>query len=148
MSRLDALRHQVDVVAIDKEFLHAYTQTDPLRSVVTSPSLVSGCKSPPPVDDTPDMPPDSPSDGMDLSTPKLLTTRFKFEDGTRAHARIPARYMCRVIDEPVPCDKRGRVKLNDRDLSEYLNEVDYLAKRAERIRREEAAAKQSATKNN
>ena len=58
-----------------------------------------------------------------------LTTRFKFEDGTRAHARVPARYMCRVIAEPVPCDKRGRVKLNDRDLSEYLNEVDYLAKR-------------------
>ena len=28
-----------------------------------------------------------------------LTTRFKFEDGTRAHARVPARYMCRVIDE-------------------------------------------------
>ena len=70
-----------------------------------------------------------------------LTTRFKFEDGTRAHARVPARYMCRVIAEPVPCDKRGRVKLNDRDLSEYLNEVDYLAKRAERIRWEEAAAK-------
>ena len=34
------------------------------------------------------------------------------------------------------------------DLSEYLNEVDYLAKRAERIRREEAAAKKSAPKNN
>ena len=79
-----------------------------------------------------------------------LTTRYKFEDGTRAHARIPARYMCRVIVEPVPCDKRGRVKLNDRDLSKYyLNEVDYLAKRAERIRREEreeAAAKKSAPK--
>ena len=30
-----------------------------------------------------------------------LTTRFKFEVGTRAHARIPARYMCKVIDEPV-----------------------------------------------
>ena len=43
-----------------------------------------------------------------------LTTRFKFEDGTRAHARVPARYMLRAIDEPVPCDKRGRVKLNDR----------------------------------
>ena len=83
---------------------------------------------------------------MDLSTPKLLT-RFKFEDGTRAHARVPARYMCRVIDEPVPRDKRGCVKLNDRDLLEYLNEVDYLAKRAERIRREEAAAKKSAPKN-
>ena len=77
-----------------------------------------------------------------------LTTRFKFEDGTRAHARVPARYMCRVIDEPVPCDKRGCVKLNDRDLSEYLNEVDYLAKRAERIRQEEAAAKKIAPKNN
>ena len=70
-----------------------------------------------------------------------LTTRFKFEDGTRAHARVPARYMLRVIDEPVPCDKRGRVKLKDRDLSEYLNQVDYLAKRAERVRREEAGAK-------
>ena len=70
MSRLDALRHQVDVVAIDEEFLHASTQTDPLPSVVTSPSLVAGRKFPPPVDDAPDMPPDSPSDGMDLSTPK------------------------------------------------------------------------------
>ena len=69
-----------------------------------------------------------------------LTTRFKFEDGTRAHARVPARYMLRVIDEPVPCDKGGRVKLNDRDLSEYLSEADYLTRRAERIRREEAAA--------
>ena len=147
MSRFNALRHQVDVMAIDKEFLHASTQTDPLPSVVTSPSLVACRKSPPPVDDIPDMPPDSTSDGMDLSTPKLLTTRFKFEDGTRAHARVPARYMCRVIDEPVPCDKRGCVKLNDRDLSEYLNEVDYLAKRAERIRREEAATKKSAPKN-
>ena len=76
-----------------------------------------------------------------------LTTRFKFEDGTRAHARVPARYMLRVIAEPVPCDKRGRVKLNDRDLSEYLGEVDYLTRRAERIRREEAAAKKSAPKN-
>ena len=54
--------------------------------------------------------------------------------------------MSRVIAEPVPRDKRGRVKLNDRDLSEYLNEVDYLAIRAERIRREEAAAKKSARK--
>ena len=26
-----------------------------------------------------------------------LTTKFKFEDGTRAHARVPARHMCRVI---------------------------------------------------
>ena len=43
-----------------------------------------------------------------------ITTRFKFEDGTRAHARVPARYMLRVIAEPVPCDKSGRVKLNDR----------------------------------
>ena len=76
-----------------------------------------------------------------------LTTRFKFEDGTRAHARVPARYMCIVIAEPMPYDKRGRVKLNDRDWSEYLNEVDYLAKRAERIRREEAAAQKSAPKN-
>ena len=56
--------------------------------------------------------------------------------------------MCRVIDEPVPCDKRGCMKLNDRDLSEYLNEVDYLAKRAERIRREEAAAKKVLRKTN
>ena len=104
MSWFDALRHQVDVMAIDKEFLHVSTQTDPLPSVVTSPSLVAGRKSPSPVDDAPDLPPDSPN------------------------------------DEPVPCDKRGCVKLNDRDLSEYLNEVDYLAKRAERIRREEAAA--------
>ena len=77
-----------------------------------------------------------------------LTTRYKFEDGTRAHAHIPARYMFKVIDEPVPCDKRGHVKLNDRDLSEYLNEVDFLAKRAERIRREEAAAKKGLQKRN
>ena len=72
-----------------------------------------------------------------------LTTRFKFEDGTRAHARVPARYILRVIAEPVPCDKRGFVKLNDRDLSEYLSESDYLDRRAERIQREEAAAKKS-----
>ena len=76
-----------------------------------------------------------------------LTTRFKFEDGTRAHARVPARYMLRVIAEPVPCDKRGRVKLNDRDLLEYLSESDYLERRAERIRQEEVAAKKSAPKN-
>ena len=56
MSRLDALRHQVDVVAIDKEFLHVSTQTDPLPSVVTSPSFVAGRKSPPPVDDAPTAP--------------------------------------------------------------------------------------------
>ena len=31
-----------------------------------------------------------------------LTTRFKFEEGTRAHARVPARYMLRVIAERVP----------------------------------------------
>ena len=36
-----------------------------------------------------------------------LTTRFKFEDGTRAHARVPARYMLRVIAEPVR-QKRSR----------------------------------------
>ena len=36
------------------------------------------------------------------------------------------------------------MKLNDRHLSEYLNEVDFQAKRAEHIRREEAAAKKSA----
>ena len=77
-----------------------------------------------------------------------LTTRFKFEDGTRAHAHVPARYVCTVIDEPVPCDKRGHVKLNDRDLSEYLNQVDYLAKRAECIQREEAAAKKVLRKTN
>ena len=76
-----------------------------------------------------------------------LTTQFKFEDGTRAHARVPARYMLRVIAEPVLCDKRGRLKLNDRDLSEYLSESDYLTRRAERIRWEEAAAKKSAPKN-
>ena len=35
-----------------------------------------------------------------------LTIRFKFEDGTRAHARVPARYMLRVIAEPVPCDRK------------------------------------------
>ena len=60
---------------------------------------------------------------------------------------VNARYMLRVIDEPVPCDNRGRVKLNDRDLSEYLSEADYLTRRAERIRQEEAAAKKSALKN-
>ena len=68
--RLGALRHQVDVAAIDKDLLHASTQTDPLPSVVMSPSLVAGRKSPPPDDDAPDMPPDSPSDSTDLSTPK------------------------------------------------------------------------------
>ena len=47
--------------AADKD--HASTQTDPLPSVVTSPSLVAGRQSPPPDDDAPDMPPDSPSDG-------------------------------------------------------------------------------------
>ena len=65
------------------------------------------------------------------------------------HTLCTIRYMCKVIAEPVPCDKRGCVKLNDRDLSEYLNEVDFLAKRAESIRREEreeAAAKKSAEK--
>ena len=77
-----------------------------------------------------------------------LTTRFKFEDGTRAHACVPARYVSSIIDEPVPCDKRGRVKLNDIDLSEYLDQMDYLAKRAERIRREEAAAKKVLRKTN
>ena len=30
-----------------------------------------------------------------------LTTRFKFEYGTRAHASVPARYMLRVIAEPI-----------------------------------------------
>ena len=39
--------------------------------------------------------------------------------------------MSSVIAEPVTCDKRGRVKLNDRDLSEYLSESDYLDRRAE-----------------
>ena len=38
------------------------------------------------------------------------------------------------------------MKLNDRDLSEYLNEVGFLAKRAECIRREEAAAKKCCKK--
>ena len=77
MSRLDALRHQVDVVAIDKEFLHASTQTDPLPSVVTSPSLDDGRKFPPPVDDAPDMSADSPSDDMDLSTSKVGKSAFR-----------------------------------------------------------------------
>ena len=35
-----------------------------------------------------------------------LTIRFKFEDGTRAHAHVPARYMLRVIAEPVMCDRK------------------------------------------
>ena len=30
-----------------------------------------------------------------------LTTRFKLEEGTRAHARILARFMCRVVEPPV-----------------------------------------------
>ena len=34
------------------------------------------------------------------------------------------------------------------DLSDYLSEADYLAKRAEHFRREKAAAKKSAQKNN
>ena len=33
------------------------------------------------------------------------------------------------------------MKLKDRDLSEYLNQVDYLAKRAERIRRKQQQKK-------
>ena len=70
MSRLDALRYQLDVTATNKEFLHASTQTDPLPSVVTSPSLVAGPQSPPPNDDALDMPPDSPSEGTVFSTPK------------------------------------------------------------------------------
>ena len=77
-----------------------------------------------------------------------LTIRFKFEDGTRAHACVPARYMLMVIAEPVPCDKRGSVKLNDRDLSEYLSEADYLTRWAECIQREEAAAKKVLRKTN
>ena len=60
-SQNSALRQQLDMPAADKD--HASTQTDPLPSVVTSPSLVAGCQSPPPNDDAPDMPPDSPSDG-------------------------------------------------------------------------------------
>ena len=60
-SRNSALRQQLDMSAADKD--HASTQTDPLPSVVTSPSLVAGRQFPPPEDDAPDMPPDSPSDG-------------------------------------------------------------------------------------
>ena len=60
-SRNSALRQQLDMTVADKD--HASTQTDPLPSVVTSPSLVAGRQSPPPADDGPDMPPDSPSDG-------------------------------------------------------------------------------------
>ena len=60
-SQNSALRQQLDMPAADKD--HASTQTDPLPSVVTSPSLVAGPQSPPPADDAPDMPPDSPSDG-------------------------------------------------------------------------------------
>ena len=77
MSWLDALRHQLDVVATDKEFLHASTQTDPLPSVITSPSLVAGRKSPHPDDDAPDMPPDSPSEGTVFSTPKDGKSAFR-----------------------------------------------------------------------
>ena len=59
-SQNSALRQQLDMTAADKD--HASTQTDPLPSVVTSPSLIAGRQSPPPADDAPDMPPDSPSD--------------------------------------------------------------------------------------
>ena len=41
---------------------------------------------------------------------------------------------------------RSRFFLNDRDLKEYLNEVDFLNKRVERIRREEGGAKSAAKK--
>ena len=77
MSRLDALRLQLDLTATDKEFLHASTQTDPLPSVVTSPSLIAGPQSPPPNDDAPDMPPDSPSEGTVFSTPKDGKSAFR-----------------------------------------------------------------------
>ena len=87
LSRLSALRHQVDVTAIDKDFLHASTQTDPIPSVVTSPSLVAGRKSPPPDDDAPEMPPDSPCDGTDLSTPK---------DGGKSAFRRQLKYKCKL----------------------------------------------------
>ena len=70
-------------------------------------------------------------------------TRFKFEEGIRAHARIPARFMCRVVEPLVMC-KCSRFFLNNRDLKEYLNEVDFLIKKAERIRREEGGAKSAA----
>ena len=62
LSRNSVLRQQqLDMTATDKD--HASTQTDPLPSVITSPSLVTGRQSPAPDDDAPDMPPDSPSDG-------------------------------------------------------------------------------------
>ena len=54
-----------------------------------------------------------------------LTTRFKFEEGTIAHARIPAHFMCRVVEPPV-MRKRSRFFLNDRDLKEYIIEFDFL----------------------
>ena len=76
MSRLDALKHQLNVTATDKEFLHASTQTDHFPSVVTSPSLVASTQSPPPNDDAPDMPPDGPSEGMVFCTPNDAKSAF------------------------------------------------------------------------
>ena len=60
-SRISALRQQLDMTVANKD--HASTQTGPLPSDVTSPSLVASPQSPPLADDAPDMPPDSPSDG-------------------------------------------------------------------------------------
>ena len=65
LSQNSVLRQHLDMPMADKD--HASTQTDPLPSVVTSPSLVAGPQSPPPADDAPDMPPDSPSDGGKLA---------------------------------------------------------------------------------
>ena len=44
--------------------------------------------------------------------------------------------------------KCSRFFLNNRDLKEYLNEVDFLNKRAEKIRREEGGAKSAAKSEN
>ena len=87
-NRFSALRRQVDASAPQKDLEHVSTQTDPLPSLITSPSLAAGRKPPPPDGDAPDMAPGRPGDGTggmpgrdteepsttpddsDLSTPK------------------------------------------------------------------------------
>ena len=53
-----------------------------------------------------------------------LTTIFKFEDGTRVHARASARYMCRVIAEPyltISANININININKRyNIEEYI----------------------------
>ena len=45
-NRFSALRRQIDTTALQKDVEHVSTQTDPLPSLVTSPSLAAGRKPP------------------------------------------------------------------------------------------------------